>query len=178
MVKPPLDGIRVLDLSSVVVGPYVSQFLADYGASITKIEAPDGDILRKMGGPSKSGEMSPKFMNLNRNKRSIVIDLKHENAKEVLTKLIENHDVFLSNVRPQALKRLGLDYPSYKKLNPKVVYCSIVGFGQKGRYKDRPAYDNVIQGAGGIAACHHRQSGRPKYMPMVVADRLTGLMAC
>ena len=178
MVKPPLDGIRVLDLSSVVVGPYVSQFLADYGASITKIEAPGGDILRKLGGPSKSGEMSPKFMNLNRNKRSIVLDLKHENANQVLTKLIESHDVFLSNVRPQALKRLGLDYPSYKKLNPKVVYCSIVGFGQKGQYKNRPAYDNVIQGSGGIAACHHRQGGRPKYMPMVVADRLTGLMAC
>ena len=178
MAKMPLDGIRVLDLSSVVVGPYVSQFLADYGASITKIESPGGDILRKLGGPSKSGDMSPKFMNLNRNKRSLAIDLKHENASRVLKKLIESHDVFLSNIRPPALKRLGLDYLSYKKLNANVVYCSIVGFGQKGQYKDRPAYDNVIQGSGGIAACHHRQGGRPKYMPMVVADRLTGLMAC
>lgn len=177
MVNLPLDGVRVLDLSSVVVGPYATQFLADYGADVTKIEAPGGDILRKLGGKSKSGELSPKFMMLNRNKKSLAIDLKSPAAKPLIAKLLAAHDVVLSNIRPRALARLGLDYESAKAIRPDVIYCSIVGFGQKGPYKDKPAYDNVIQGVGGIAACHERQSGTPRFLPMVLADRLGGLMA-
>jgi crotonobetainyl-CoA:carnitine CoA-transferase CaiB-like acyl-CoA transferase len=173
----PLDGVRVLDLSSVVVGPYATQFLADYGADVTKIEAPGGDILRKLGGKSKSGELSPKFMMLNRNKKSLAIDLKNPAAKPLIAKLLAAHDVVLSNIRPRALARLGLDYESARAIRPDVIYCSIVGFGQEGRYKDKPAYDNVIQGVGGIAACHERQSGTPRFLPMVLADRLGGLMA-
>jgi len=177
MMNLPLDGVRVLDLSSVVVGPYATQFLADYGADVTKIEAPSGDILRKLGGKSKSGELSPKFMMLNRNKKSLAIDLKNPAAKPLIAKLLAAHDVVLSNIRPRALARLGLDYESARAIRPDVIYCSIVGFGQEGRYKDKPAYDNVIQGVGGIAACHERQSGTPRFLPMVLADRLGGLMA-
>ncbi len=173
----PLKGVRILDMSSVVVGPYATQFLADFGAEVTKIEAPSGDILRRLGGKSKSGELSPKFIALNRNKKSLAIDLKKPGAKAVIKTLLESHDVVLSNIRPKALARLGLDYDSSKALRPDVIYCSIVGFGQKGPYRDKPAYDNVIQGVGGIAACHDRQGGTPLYLPMVLADRLGGLMS-
>ena len=177
MAKLPLAGVRVLDLSSVVVGPYATQFLADFGAEVTKIEAPGGDILRKLGGKSKSGELSPKFMTLNRNKKSLAVDLKNPAAKPLVAQLLAAHDVVLSNIRPRALARLGLDYDAATAARPDVIYCSIVGFGQDGPYKDKPAYDNVIQGVGGIAACHERQSGTPLFLPMVLADRLGGLMA-
>lgn len=173
----PLNGVRVLDLSSVVVGPYTTQFLADYGAAITKIEPLSGDIIRTLGGASKSGELSPKFMNLNRGKKSLAIDLKHEAVKPVISKLLAGHDVIVSNMRPKALAKLGLDYEAARAARADVIYCSIVGFGRDGRYKDKPAYDNVIQGMGGIAACHDRQDGEPKYLPMVLADRLAGLAA-
>jgi crotonobetainyl-CoA:carnitine CoA-transferase CaiB-like acyl-CoA transferase len=173
----PLKGVRILDMSSVVVGPYATQFLADFGAEVTKIEAPSGDILRRLGGKSKSGELSPKFIALNRNKKSLAIDLKKPGAKAVIKTLLESHDVVLSNIRPKALARLGLDYESARALRPDVIYCSIVGFGQEGPYRDKPAYDNVIQGVGGIAACHQRQGGTPLYLPMVLADRLGGLMS-
>ena len=177
MAKLPLAGVRVLDLSSVVVGPYATQFLADFGAEVTKLEAPGGDILRKLGGKSKSGELSPKFMTLNRNKKSLAVDLKNPAAKPLVAQLLAAHDVVLSNIRPRALAKLGLDYDAATAARPDVIYCSIVGFGQDGPYKDKPAYDNVIQGVGGIAACHERQSGTPLFLPMVLADRLGGLMA-
>ena len=173
----PLKGVRILDMSSVVVGPYATQFLADFGAEVTKIEAPSGDILRRLGGKSKSGELSPKFIALNRNKKSLAIDLKTPGAKAVIEILLKSHDVVLTNIRPKALARLGLDYESARALRPDAIYCSIVGFGQKGPYRDKPAYDNVIQGVGGIAACHERQGGTPLYLPMVLADRLGGLMS-
>ncbi|MEX2642705.1 MAG: CoA transferase [Acetobacterales bacterium] len=175
--KMPLKGVRILDMSSVVVGPYATQFLADYGAEVTKLEAPGGDILRRLGGKSKSGELSPKFMALNRNKKSLAVDLKKPGAEKVIKALLENHDVVLTNIRPKALGRLGMDYEAAKAVRPDVIYCNIVGFGQDGRYRDKPAYDNVIQGVGGIAACHERQGGVPLYLPMVLADRLGGLMA-
>ncbi len=173
----PLKGIRILDLSSVVVGPYATMMLSDYGAEITKVETPGGDILRRLGGRSKSGELSPKFMSINRNKKSLAIDLKHPSAQRVIKGLLETHDVVISNIRPRALARLGLDQESARTARPDVIYCSIVGFGQDGPYRDKPAYDNVLQGMGGIAACHERQSGEPRYLPMVLADRLSGMMA-
>jgi crotonobetainyl-CoA:carnitine CoA-transferase CaiB-like acyl-CoA transferase len=177
MAKAPLAGVRVLDMSTVVVGPYATQFLADYGADVTKVEAPGGDILRKLGGKSKSGELSPKFMTFNRNKKSLAIDMKHASAGPVIEKLLAAHDVVLTNMRPGALARLGVDYTAARALRPDVIYCNIVGFGQDGPYRDKPAYDNVIQGVGGIAACHERQGGTPLFLPMVIADRLAGLMA-
>lgn len=177
MANSPLKGVRVLDMSSVVVGPYATQFLADYGADVTKVEAPGGDILRKLGGISKSGELSPKFMTFNRNKRSLAIDMKHPSARPAIERLLAAHDVVLTNMRPSARARLGVDFAAARARRPDVIYCSIVGFGQDGPYRDKPAYDNVIQGVGGIAACHERQGGVPLFLPMVIADRLAALMA-
>ncbi|MCX7136605.1 MAG: CoA transferase, partial [Proteobacteria bacterium] len=111
----------------------------------------------------------------NRNKRSIVLDLKQPAAHAVLLKLIAKADVFMWNVRPAAIARLKLSYEDVRKVNPKIIYCGMFGFGQKGRYRDKPAYDNAIQGLGGLAALNHRATGEPRYMPLVVADKVVGL---
>src|SRR6266581_4506059 len=154
----PLHGIRVLDLTSVVVGPVATQFLADYGADVVKIEPPEGDLLRTLGGKSVTPKMASKFLHMNRNKRSVVLDLKQPAARG-------------------ALKRLGLGYDELRAANGKLVYCSLVGFGQSGRYAAKPAYDTIIQGSAGVAACHARSTGTPRYTPMVLADHIVGLIA-
>ena len=156
-----LEGVRVLDLTSIVVGPVATQFLGDYGADVIKIEPPEGDLLRQLGGPSKSGCLSPKFMNLNRNKRSLAIDLKSPGARPVVEKLLATTDVVVTNMRPQALARLGLDYDSARKQRADVIYIHVVGFGTGGRYAGKPAYDTIIQGAAGVAACNARAHGWP-----------------
>ena len=176
MSRPPLSGIRVLDLTSIVVGPVATQFLGDYGADVVKIEAPSGDLLRQLGGQSKSGSLSPKFMNLNRNKRSLAIDMKAPGARPVMEKLLATSDVVVTNMRPNALKRLGLDYESARKLRPDVIYCHVVGFGTKGRYAGKPAYDTIIQGMSGVAATNYRAHGEPRYLPMVMADHIVGFV--
>src|SRR6267143_1834356 len=154
----PLQGIRVLDLTSVVMGPVATQFFADYGADVVKIEPPEGDLLRTLGGKSVTPKMASKFLHMNRNKRSIVLDLKQPAARG-------------------ALKRLGLGYDELSAANGKLVYCSLVGFGQSGRYAAKPAYDTIIQGSAGVAACHARSTGTPRYTPMVMADHIVGLIA-
>ncbi len=164
-------------MTSVVVGPMVSQVLADYGADVIKVEPPGGDLARGLAGPSRTKGMSSKFLHLNRNKRSIVLDLKQRAAHRILTKLIERGDVLLWNMRPGAMARLGLGYEAVRQLNPKIIYCGIVGFGSKGRYAGKPAYDPIIQGVGGIAALYHRASGEPRYVPIVMADKNAGLVA-
>ena len=174
MSRPPLTGVRVLDLTSIVVGPVATQFLGDYGADVIKIEPPEGDLLRQLGGPSKSGRLSPKFMNLNRNKRSLAIDLKNPDARPVVEKLLESTDVVVTNMRPQALARLGLDYESARKQRADVIYIHVVGFGTGGRYAGKPAYDTIIQGSAGVAACNARAHGEPRYLPMVMADHIVG----
>ncbi len=176
MSRPPLSGIRVLDLTSIVVGPVATQFLGDYGADVVKIEAPSGDLLRQLGGQSKSGSLSPKFMNLNRNKRSLAIDMKAPGARPVMEKLLATSDVVVTNMRPNALKRLGLDYESARKRRPDVIYCHVVGFGTKGRYAGKPAYDTIIQGMSGVAATNYRAHGEPRYLPMVMADHIVGFV--
>ncbi len=176
MTTPPLKGVRVLDLTSVVVGPVATQFFGDYGADVIKVEAPGGDLLRQLGGQSKSGSLSPKFMNLNRNKRSLGIDMKAPGARAVIDKLLETSDVVVTNMRPNALKRLGLDYEAAKAKNPKVIYAHVVGFGTGGRYAGKPAYDTIIQGMSGVAATNYRAHGEPRYLPMVMADHTVGFV--
>ena len=177
MAGGPLAGVRVIDMTSVVVGPMVTLMLADYGADIIKVEPPTGDIVRNLAGRAITPNMSPKFLHLNRNKRSLAIDLKKPAAYEALTKLLAGADVLLWNVRPSAMARLKLSYDDVKAINPRIIYCGIVGFGQNGRYRNKPAYDSIIQGAGGIAALHHRATGEPRFVPIVMADKTTGLIA-
>jgi crotonobetainyl-CoA:carnitine CoA-transferase CaiB-like acyl-CoA transferase len=172
-----LDGVRVVDLSSVVVGPVATQTLADYGADVIKVESLAGDLLRTLGGNSRSGQLAPKFMHFNRNKRSIAIDLKSEAGMCALRKLIESADVVVANMRPAALKRLGLDGESLLASHANLIVCRLIGFGQGGRYRDRPAYDSIIQSVSGIAATFAQGDNRPRYVPMTIADHIVGIIA-
>jgi crotonobetainyl-CoA:carnitine CoA-transferase CaiB-like acyl-CoA transferase len=177
MTGGPLAGIKVLDLTAVVVGPVCTQTLADHGAEVIKIEPPEGDLLRSMAGTSPTPKMSSKFLAFNRNKRSLAIDLKAPEAHDVMAKLVAGADVLVANIRPRALKRLGLDPEACTRRNPRLIYCSLVGFGQNGRYRAKPAYDTIIQGSTGVAACYERATGEPRYVPMVMADHIVGLIA-
>ena len=177
MAGGPLEGVRIIDMTSVVVGPLATQIMADHGAEVVKVEAPSGDIVRTLAGRGVTAKMSGKFLHLNRNKRSLALDLKKPGAKEALLKLIERSDVLIWNMRPPAMARLGLSYDDVRKVNPKIIYCGMFGFGQGGRYRDKPAYDSIIQGSAGMSALFHRQLGEPQYLPMVIADRSVGLIA-
>jgi crotonobetainyl-CoA:carnitine CoA-transferase CaiB-like acyl-CoA transferase len=177
MAGGPLEGVRVVDLTSVVVGPLATQILADHGAEVIKVESPSGDMARTIGGVGVTPGMGPKFLHLNRNKRSIVLDLKQPAGHKVLLQLIERADVLIWNVRPAAMARMKLSYKDVCAVNPKIVYCGMFGFGQGGRYREKPAYDSIIQGSAGVAALHHRAAGEPRYLPMVIADKTVGLIA-
>ncbi|WP_346911064.1 CoA transferase [uncultured Roseibium sp.] len=172
----PLRGVRVLDLSSVVLGPYATMILGDLGADVIKIEAPDGDILRHIE-PARNPGMGAVFLNTNRNKRSMVLDLKQEEARDVLRDLVADADVFLHSMRPKAIRRLGLDYEALSGLNPRLVYCNAWGFRSTGPYGDKPAYDDVIQSLSGLAELSSRAGGDPRYAPTVIADKMTGMTA-
>jgi crotonobetainyl-CoA:carnitine CoA-transferase CaiB-like acyl-CoA transferase len=174
----PLEGVKVIDLTTVVVGPICTRTLADQGASVIKVEAPDGgDILRYLAAGSRSPAMSGKFINFNRNKRSIVLDIKQPAGLEAMRRLIAAADVFVSNVRPAALARAGLDWDGLRALNPQLIHCGIVAFGTDGRYANRPAYDPVIQSLSGVAGTFERAIGEPRFVPMVMTDHITGLVA-
>jgi crotonobetainyl-CoA:carnitine CoA-transferase CaiB-like acyl-CoA transferase len=176
--KAPLEGIRVVDMTSVVVGPLCTQMLADYGADVIKIEAPPGgDIARTLAGRGVTPLMSGKFIHLNRNKRSLALDLKKPNGLGALKRLLAVADVLVWNIRPPAMARLGLSYEDVKAVNPKIIYAGMFGFGQDGRYKNKPAYDAIIQGSAGVAALNHMATGEPRYLPIVMADRTVGLIA-
>jgi crotonobetainyl-CoA:carnitine CoA-transferase CaiB-like acyl-CoA transferase len=173
----PLVGLRILDLTTVLMGPFATGILGDMGADVIKVESPDGDIIRQVG-PSRSGEMGGMFLHANRSKRSIVIDLKSESGREALLRLAETADVFVSNVRPQAMARLGLDYDSLSSVNKRIIYISMVGYGSGGPYADRPAYDDLIQAAVGIPHLIGTSGdGSPRYVPINIADRMVGLHA-
>ena len=146
----PLSGVRIVDLTSVVFGPYATQMLGDLGADIIKIEPPEGDIMRAASF-SRSPGMGAVYLTVNRNKRSAVFDLKNTDAKQALLKLCKTADVFVHSLRPQAIKKLGLAYDDVRAANPSIVYCSTWGFRSDGPYAERPAYDDVIQGMSGIA---------------------------
>ena len=177
MAGGPLAGVRVVDLTTVVVGPICTRTLADQGAEVIKVEAPGGDILRYLAAGSRSPAMSGKFINFNRNKRSIVLDLKQAPALEAMRRLIAGADVFVSNVRPEALKRLGLDAETLLAVHPRLIHCAILAFGSGGRYYNRPAYDPIIQSLSGVAGTFERATGEPRFVPMVMTDHITGLIA-
>src|SRR5882672_6072560 len=173
----PLEGVRVVDLTSVVVGPLATQILADHGADVIKVESKTGDLVRNLNGRSVTPGMGAKFLHLNRNKRSVVLDLKHPAGLEALRRLIARTDVMIWNNRPASMTRMKLSYNDVRAVNGRIIYCGMFGFGQDGRYRDKPAYDTIIQGSGGMAALHHRAMGEPRFVPMVVADKVTGLVA-
>jgi crotonobetainyl-CoA:carnitine CoA-transferase CaiB-like acyl-CoA transferase len=172
----PFAGLRVVDLTTIFVGPLTSQLLGDMGADVIKVEAPGGDGTR-MTGPSVHWDMASNFLQLNRNKRSIALDLKSEGGAAAMRRLIGTADVFLHNMRPEPLARLGFDYPQVRAFKPDIVYCNIWGFGRKGRYAGKAAYDDVIQGASGMVALE-AFGGKPvRYMPSLLADKTTALFA-
>ncbi len=173
--RGPLSGVRVLDLTTVVMGPYASQLLGDYGADVIKVEAPGGDVMR-LSGPMKNPGMGHLYLSTNRSKRSIVIDLKTEEGRELLLKLAETADVMLYNIRPQAMARLGLSYEAVSQVNPRLVYVGAFGFSQRGPYASRPAYDDLIQGMAGLPWLSMKSdAAEPRYAPMILADRVVGL---
>jgi crotonobetainyl-CoA:carnitine CoA-transferase CaiB-like acyl-CoA transferase len=172
-----LDGVRVIDLTGVIAGPLGMRTLGDYGADVIKVEAPAGDMARSSV-PSKHPKMGALYLNLNRNKRAIVLDLKSPAAMDVMRRLIASADVFAHNMRPDALKRAGLDYGACKAINPRIIHAGVIGFGRGGRYGDRPAYDDLIQAMSGFASLSARgDTGAPRYAPMNIVDRLTGVTA-
>jgi crotonobetainyl-CoA:carnitine CoA-transferase CaiB-like acyl-CoA transferase len=173
----PLKGIRVLDLTSVVVGPICTWRLGQYGAEIIKLESPEGDLMRGLGGSSPTGQHSGTYLHLNRGKRNICLDLKNRSARNVVDRLVKRADVVVSNMRPSALERLGLDSQTLLKKYPSKVFCVITGYGTNGPYAGRPTYDSVIQGASGIAGLTQVRDGSPSYMPMVICDHVAGEIA-
>jgi crotonobetainyl-CoA:carnitine CoA-transferase CaiB-like acyl-CoA transferase len=170
----PLAGVRVLDLSGVIMGPYATQLLGDLGADVIKVEPPEGDTTRQAGHAKHPG-MGAVFLTIARNKRSVVIDLKRPGGREALLGLARGTDVFLHNMRPEATRRLGLEYADLAEVNPRIVYCAARGFRSDGPYADRPAYDDMIQGASGTAAVMAAVTGEPAYVPMIYADKVCGL---
>jgi crotonobetainyl-CoA:carnitine CoA-transferase CaiB-like acyl-CoA transferase len=173
----PLAGVRVLDLTSVIMGPFATQILAQLGADVIKVETPEGDNMRHVG-PMRHAGMGHIFLHANAGKRSIVLDLKHPAGREAALKLAESCDVFMTNVRPQALARLGLDDAAVRAHNPRIIHVSCCGFDQDGPYAARPAYDDLIQGATGIPWLMQQYgASEPCYAPTTLSDRVTGLHA-
>ncbi len=173
----PLAGIRVVDMTSVLLGPYATQTLGDYGADVIKVEPPDGDVVRRLG-PARHPGMGPVFLNVNRNKRSVVLDLKAAADLAAMKRLLASADVFVTNVRPLAMARLGLDYDAIALSNPRLVYAAVVGYAQTGPYAHRPAYDDLIQGGATLAHLSAQASqGEPRYAPNAIADRFVGMSA-
>lgn len=178
--KPLLQGMKVVDLTSVVFGPYATQILADLGADVIKVESPgSGDAFRWSGKAAVTPGMSPGFMALNRGKQSIALDLKRAEDLAVIRRLLADADVFIHNVRGKAVERLRLDYETVREINPDIVYAHCVGFGQEGPYADLQAYDDVIQAASGTTTLLPRVDGnpRPRYLPSLIADKVAGLHA-
>ena len=170
-----LDGIKVVDLTAVLLGPYATQMMADMGAEVIKIEPPVGDLLRNSG-RGRTPKMGPIYLAANRNKRSICLDLKKPEAVELVKHLARDADVFIHNNRPDAIDRLGLGYEAIKAVNPKIVYAFAHGYGKGGPYADKPAFDDLVQGISGAATLQSRvDGGPPRYMPALVADKTTGL---
>ena len=172
-----LTGVKIIDLTSVVFGPYATQILADLGADVIKVEAPGGDSFRYSARAAKTPGMSPGFMVINRGKRGIVLDLKQADDLKIMHGLLAGADVFMLNVRGRAAERLGLDYDAVRALNAEIIYAHCVGFGQDGPYADLQAYDDVIQAATGTATLLPRVDGdeRARYLPSLLADKVAGL---
>ncbi|MDO9089946.1 MAG: CoA transferase [Burkholderiaceae bacterium] len=169
-----LKGMRVLDLSAVVMAPLAARILGDMGADVIKVESPEGDSVRKIG-PMRNPGMGPMYLHVNRNKRSIALDLKSSDGKAALHRLIKDADVLLYNIRPQAMARLGLAYEACRAINPGLIYVSACGFGERGPYAGRPAFDDLIQGLCAMPSLFARSSqGVPRYIPLSMVDRYMG----
>ncbi len=174
-----LEGVRIVDLTSVVFGPYATQLMADMGADVIKVEAPSGDIFRRVGRPAKTRGMGGAHMTINRGKRSVVLDLKRDGDKARLRELIATADVFIHNVRGRAMERLGFGYEAARAIRPDLVYVHCTGFGSEGPYARLQAYDDVIQAATGATSLMGKVDGNPapRYVPTVIADKVGGLHA-
>lgn len=170
----PLEGVMIVDLTSNFMGPYASLLLADMGADVCKVESPDGDTTRGVG-PARNPGMSVIFLHLNRNKRSMVLDLKTPAGLAALKRMLGTADVMLHSFRPKTLAKLGLGYEDVRVINPRIIYCGCFGFGQGGPYADRPAYDDLIQAATGMPVLQARRIGEPTYVASAIADRLVGM---
>jgi crotonobetainyl-CoA:carnitine CoA-transferase CaiB-like acyl-CoA transferase len=170
----PLKNIKILDLTSVVVGPVATWRLGQYGADIIKVESPSGDLMRGLGGISPTGQHSGAYLHLNRGKRNICLDLKTKSGKEISQKLVQWADVIVANMRPDALERLGLDADAILRKYPEKIYCLITGYGTDGPYAGLPTYDSVLQGASGIAGLTMTRDGKPAYVPMLICDHVVG----
>lgn len=176
MADGPLIGFRVLDLTAVISGPFCTQLLGDLGADVIKIEPPEGDSMRRNVGPQRGG-LTAAFLNFNRNKRSIVIDIKKEHGRDLVRRLAVKADALVENNRPGVADRLGIGYADIRRANPKIVYCSICGFPPKGRLANFPAYDPVIQGYSGMAYVQGLKAGVPVAVKMALADKVSGMTA-
>lgn len=172
---PLLQGVRVIEVGAVVLGPYAGQILADLGAELIKVEPLEGDIARHAHPQGAGG--GALFVNNNRNKRMLALDLKKVEGRAALGRLIEGSDVLLHNMRLDAAERLGLGFEQVVAANPQIVHCAATGFGRGGRYRDRPAFDDIIQAASGLAGLAALQDGTPRFAPTIVADKVAALHA-
>jgi crotonobetainyl-CoA:carnitine CoA-transferase CaiB-like acyl-CoA transferase len=175
--RGPLTGVRVIDITTVFMGPSATQLLGDLGADVVKVESPGGDVVRSIG-PQGDQKMGPLFLAMNRNKRSIVLDLKSAPGRAALVDLVRTADVLAYNVRPQAMERLGLGYEALAAVNPRLIYAGMFGFSQRGRYAASAAFDDLIQAACALPQAMALSSGDiPRYLPITIADRSVGLYA-
>jgi crotonobetainyl-CoA:carnitine CoA-transferase CaiB-like acyl-CoA transferase len=170
----PLEGVRVADLTTAVMGPLATRMLGDLGAEVIKVEAPEGDFPRHFV-PARTPGMSGFWLNLNRNKRSVVLDLKRPEGRTAMIDLVATCDVFVTSVRSGALQRLGMTYEQLAEGRDDLIYCAGRGFSRDGPYADKAAYDDVIQAASGLAALHQRVSGEPAYVPSIIGDKVAAL---
>lgn len=172
----PLQGIKVIEMTSVVLGPWACQMLGDMGADVIKVEQPRGDSNRSLGAAAHPG-MAALYLTCNRNKRAIVLDLKQPGARDALLQMVKTADVLMHNNRPQVMTKLGLDYADLKKVNPKIIFCGAYGYGKKGPYGTLGALDDSIQAVSGVAMLNKMVLGEPRYLPTIVADKTTAITA-
>jgi crotonobetainyl-CoA:carnitine CoA-transferase CaiB-like acyl-CoA transferase len=172
----PLDGVRIVEMTSVVLGPYACQMLGDLGAEVIKIEPLSGDTNRNLGPHRNNANMSALYLTCNRNKRSVALDLKSAGGKSAAMSIIKSADVMIHNFRPQAMERLGLDYENIKEINPEIIYCGTYGYSRAGPYGNKGALDDSIQAASGIPLLQSASGGEPRYLPTIICDKTTALM--
>ena len=172
----PLEGVRVIDLTTVLLGPFATQILGDMGADVIKVESPVGDPMRGLG-PKRSDGMGAVFLNSNRNKRSLILDLKAEKGHAAMLKLVATADVFFHNMRPRGVRSLGLAYEDLRAINPRLIYCGAYGYKETGPYGHKPAYDDMIQAASGLAMLQGAIGEQPAYVANAVCDKIVGMAA-
>ncbi len=170
-----LHGLRIVDFTTVVLGPLATRMLGDHGADVIKVEPIDGDLTRANGTVRDGGGLSSNFLAMNRNKRSIAIDLKTPQGVEVARRLIATADVMVHNIRVAGIERLGLGYAAASAINPRLIYCAATGFGQNGPYRNKPAFDDIVQAASGMTSFVQQQHGQPDFAPTLIADKTAAL---